>query len=105
VIAFIREVFVGGVFDFHNGWERRQDSPGGYGAISKCAHHPQSRQSYRSGRHDETIPPARSLRIIVIVMLGVNLASFGCLDIVTVAVIGGDGPQRSFARGSAKTDR
>jgi hypothetical protein len=90
----IRDVLVGRVFGFDNGWERRHYSPRGHGAISKCTHSPQSRQSYHSDHYDETIPPARAREIIVTIMGAVGFASLGCLDIVIVAVIGRGEQQR-----------
>jgi hypothetical protein len=94
VITIIRDVLVGRVFGFDDGWERRQNRPGEHGAISKCAHGPQSRQSYHSDHYDETIPPARTREIIAIIMGTVSIASPGCLDIVIVAVIGRGEQQR-----------
>jgi hypothetical protein len=99
VITIIRDVLVGRVFGFDDGWERRQNSPGEHGAISKCAHGPQSHQSYHSDHYDEMTPPAWAREIIVI-MSAVGFASLGCLDIIIVA----KSPSKSrWKRRSAKT--
>src|SRR4029077_1098853 len=87
VITIIRDVLVGRVFGLDDGWERRQNSPGEHGAISKCAHGPQSHQSYHSDHDDEMTPPAWA-RGIIVIMSTVGFASLGCLDIIIVAVMG-----------------
>jgi hypothetical protein len=92
VIAIIRDVLVGRVFD--EGWKRHQDGPDGHSAISKCADAPQSGQRYHDDSHGETISPTRGRGIVVISISFISFANLDRLNVVAVEIIGRVEPGR-----------